>query len=470
MDRELIVKALERACGNKNLRFQVVVQEDRLHIYVNRKANYQPDYVILAETVAAAIASLKLDSLNAVWLYSRQLGKLEPDWQTTLELPTQINSESEATVGSTENLDTEIDFPQFEDFPVEDSIDDAGLLQDREMVHKTFLKAEIINTLYSFTPAKIDLSRNQQLDKVVTKFSLPPVIKKFFLPVVWTLTTVILIVLSIVSNNSSTVVASEQIPALCNHTIGSVNYCRLAVDLAGEKSIARSPRNLFPLSEVTKNAAIYGCERYANFKAGSSANLATQQTPVIYSYGEKVFSHIYVIEAEQKKAKQPGNIKVGCVYTTGKIQRSPKLLAADVIPSNWPAQSYQKSAKLNAPLYLGIYTNLISLGLNTVFAALGIALASWLDLGLKIDHVDTIYWVALILGIVQLITASLTAFGLVGAIALSILTILVMSLLIKDFQINWNYSYPLIALSMFMIIAVQFLLYGLCLGLINSLI
>ncbi|MGF1588150.1 MAG: hypothetical protein ACFCU7_02720 [Pleurocapsa sp.] len=446
MEQELIVKALERSCGNKNWGFQVVVQEDQLHIYVNRKANYQPDYIILEKMVAAAIASLKLDSLDAVWLYCRQLGKLEPDWQISVELPTQINSESEVTLGNTENLDTEIDFPQFEDF--EDSIYDTGLLRDRGMVHGTFLQAEIINTL----------------------FSLPPVINKFLLPVVWTLSTVILIVLGIIGNNSHTVVASEQIPALCSNTIGSVNYCHLAVNLAGEKTIARSPRSLFPLTELTETAAIYGCERYANLKAQRSANLVNQQTSVIYSYGEKVFPHIYVVEVEQKKAKRLGNIKVGCVYTTGTRQRSPKLLAADVIPLNWPAQSYQRAARLNTNLSLGIYTNLISLGLNTVFAALGIAIACWLNLGFKINQVETIYLVAFILGIVQLITASLPALGLVSTIAVLIMTIFVVSLLIKDFQINWNYGYPLVTVSMFTIVAVQLLLYGLCWGLINSLI
>ncbi len=627
MDRELIVKALKSVCGNKNLRFQVIVQEDRLHIYVNRKEDYQPDYIMLESKVADAIASLKLDSLDAVWLYCRQLGKLEPDWQTFVELPTQINSANEATLGSTENLDTEIDVPKLsiENLSVEDSTGDTGLLQNQGMVHGTPLKEETINifadnitnlefaaelpnsgdyplgtlrnrnlaqycwitnkklltseiippekeimrlvkffhnlseknqdrllpildsyfqhttiadlqklsvavqkwfrqitelnddqrrmmaiwlsrycfdssatlaefnavavknttnathkkaksysTEYSFKPAKVNLAKNKQPDELAeTKFSLfslPQVVKKFVLPVMWTIATVILLVLGIVSNNSNTV-ASEQNPALCNNTIGSVDYCRLAVNLAGEKKIARSPRSIFPLTEATETVATYGCERYANFKAGVSTNLvAPEQTPVIFSYGEKVLPHIYVVEAQQKNAQQPGNIKVGCVYTTGQGQRSPELLAADLIPFNWPAQSYQQQAGLNANLDWGIYTNPINLGLNTLFAALGIAIASWLNLGLKINHADTIYLAALILGIVQLITASLPAFGLIGAIALPILTILVMSLLIKDFKINWNHSYPLIAASIFTIIAVQFLLYGLCLGLLNSLV
>ncbi|NJK55235.1 MAG: hypothetical protein HC939_04235 [Pleurocapsa sp. SU_5_0] len=58
--------------------------------------------------------------------------------------------------------------------------------------------------------------------------------------------------------------------------------------------------------------------------------------------------------------------------------------------------------------------------------------------------------------------------GLLGAITFPILTIAIASLLIKDFQLNWN-SYPSIALSVLAIIAIQFLLSSLCLELINSL-
>ncbi|NJO98113.1 MAG: hypothetical protein HC764_20700 [Pleurocapsa sp. CRU_1_2] len=162
---------------------------------------------------------------------------------------------------------------------------------------------------------------------------------------------------------------------------------------------------------------------------------------------------------------------MGCVYTTGEGQRSPRKIAADLIPVNWPTEHYQKQTPEDHTLAFGRLTKPINLGLSTIFATLGIAIACRLNLGLRINHTHTIYLVALILGIVQLANTLLmpTNFlGLLGAITFPILTIAIASLLIKDFQLNWN-SYPSIALSVLAIIAIQFLLSSLCLELINSL-
>ena len=185
---------------------------------------------------------------------------------------------------------------------------------------------------------------------------------------------------------------------------------------------------------------------------------------------KKFFPPIYVVEAKQKNAQQSGDVRVGCVYTAGQGERSPKLLAADIIPQNWPTEHYQTQAKSKSNLSFGIYTNPINLGLYTIFTAIGIAIVSQFNLGIKVNHSQTIYLVALILGIVQLIAGELPVLSLVASLALPILAILAISLLIKDFQINWSYGYSLVAAGILSIIAIQFLLYGLCLGLINSLV
>lgn len=658
MDHELIVKALKSFCGNKNYKFQVIVQQDQLHIYANHRADYQPNYELLEETVGNAIASLSLNSLDSVWLYSRPLGKVEPDYQILVELPTQAIQQDDNTIntiGSTEDLTSGIEFEEFEEFEefptdtTDNSIDDTGLLNDTGMVHanlfkeeefdlthyedleedstgdtgllhqeglihgtplkeeeiiydldiaasntpsettesrnpntndnsfsqycfvtnnklltsdlippekeimrlvkffhhlsennqhqllplleRYFLHAETPNlekmavvvqkwfkqisdsnddqrrmlaiwlsrycfapdstleefktmaakslaaetarkaqkssTEYSFTPTASNSAKNQSIAEFnKSKFQLPPIFKKFVVPSAWIIATVILIMLGIISSNSTTVIASDQIPQVCSNSIGSANYCRLAVNLVGEKKI-QSPRSLFPLTEVTEAVATYGCQRYANLKAGISNKIAPEQTPVKSSYGEKIFPHIYVVSAEQKNAKQPGNTKVGCVYTTGQGQRSPKLLAADIIPVNWPTEHYQK-AGLNTNLNLRIFTKPISLGLYTIFAALGIAIASWLNLGIRISHVQTVYLVALILGIVQVIASSIPFLGLVGAVALPCLAILIVSLSLPDFRLDWKRGYPFVATGVLMIVAVQFLFYILCLGLLNS--
>ena len=290
------------------------------------------------------------------------------------------------------------------------------------------------------------------------------------MPGIWILTTIIFIILGIFSHNSQVIVTSAQIPSLCSNTIGSPEYCRLAINLAGEKTIAQAPESLFPLTEVTETVAKYGCGRYANLKAGVDiAKIPPATTPVVSTYGEKVFPHIYAIVVEQKQAQQPGNIKVGCVYTAGQGQRSPKKLAADIIPLSWPAEHYQQQRE-SGSVSFGIYSKPIKLGLYTIFAALGIAIASWLNLGLKIERTHTIYLVALLLGMVQLAISLLPGFGLLGAMIMPIAVILIASFLLKDFQLNWKRGYPSVAINILAIVAIQLLFYSFCLGLISGLI
>ncbi|MEO0835249.1 MAG: hypothetical protein AAFY16_04495 [Cyanobacteria bacterium J06642_3] len=326
---------------------------------------------------------------------------------------------------------------------------------------------------YSFTPASsaAENSESDEDELESAKFQLPPMIKEQIIPGVWILVTVLLIFLGILSNSGSQVVTSRQIPDLCRNTIGSANYCRLAVNLAGTKTISTSPRRLFPLTEETETVANYGCQRYANLKAGiPQPNLAPEQTPVLTSYGEKILPHIYVTTAEQKNFQQSGNTKVGCVYTTGQGQRSPKLLAADIIPSTWPTENYQAQGKASHNLHLGILTQPINLGLYTIFAALGIAIASRFNLGIAINHPQTVYLTALMLGIAQVIAAAVPFLGIVTSFVLPVAALLIMTLLVKDLQLNWGRGYPLVAVGIITIITIQFLAYGLYLSLINSLV
>ena len=531
---QLIINALKSVCGNRNIKFQVIIKDNLLHIYANHRQDYHPQYVTLEENVCAAIASLGLEAIDSVWLYGRPLGQTEPNWQVFVELPTQVtNKREEDTKGGdiedidpldnlpdlesltdakegsefkpniqdsredtealsevwhqedtesiSEALRAEFDVTEFIDFSdaTSNSIGDTGLLQNTGFVHGSPLKEAEINTLspnfsfdrvaenatpevdsqaqycfitnrkllteqtcdptrdtmrmvkffhhlseadrqqllpildsyfresitpglettipaiqnwvekikdlgeedrhllavwlsrYCFNPevtleefeqisaanaaesnsknskkastteySFVSLARDSFSDSAIDdleldkpKFQLPPIVKKLLLPGVWILTTVILIILSIFNHNSSTIATSARIPALCRNTIGSPEYCRLAVNLAGEKAIAQAPTSLFPLTEVTESVATYGCGRYANLKAGIEiSKIPPATTPVISTYGEKVFPHIYVTQVEQKHAQKSGNIKVGCVYTTGKGQRSPKKLAADIIP------------------------------------------------------------------------------------------------------------------------------------------
>lgn len=615
MDRDSIIKALKSYCDDKHLRFQVIVDRSKLHIYINRKADYNPDYTLLTKTISQAIASLELDSLEGVWLYSRQLGKVEPDWQVFVEPSKEVAEDEMNTLEYTKGDLQEINFPEFEDFLESDNTDDTGLLKNTGMVHQKPLEEEEINssiekivqspktnaesntesnplsrycfvtnkkilqgdilapdkevirlvrffhnisannqqkilplvdeyfkqgktgnteklapivtkwlkqitelneknrkaiaiwlsrycfdpsttlselkemedkkaelktakkvksnTQYNFTPASVETSRTKkQLDDLTeNKFQLPPWIEKLLIPFAWTLATVILISLGIYTNHSQIHSTSEQIPTICQTTIGSPDYCRLGVNLAGKNVVRQPSENIFPLTEVTETVAKFGCERYANVKAGAFNNLDPTQNPVVSSYGEKIFPHIYVVEAVQKNTTTAQNVRVGCVYTTGAGERSPTKLASDVIPLNWPTEHYQPKAVSQSNLSFGIYTNLINLGLYTLCSAIGIAIASYFNLGITvINRPQTIYLVALILGIVQLIAIKLPTFNFIASLVFSIVTILIVSQLIKSFKINLQNNFSLASVGILTIVAIQFLLYGIAWQFITSLV
>ena len=423
---------------------------------------------MLTDTIAQAIAQLSFDSLEGIWLYSRKLGEIKPDWQIFVESTTQLNQDNMDTFGNSPTSSEEVNFPEFKGVFEEDSAGDTGLLQDTGLIHGKPLEEEEINTFvakktvepdaaeleakatdnglaqYCFVTNKkiltgdilcpekdvirlirffhhlsennqqrilpfVDehfkkgktsdteklplvitkwlkqivelddknskaiaiwlsrycfdssttitelktmedkqvelqaaakkakrsikqndfaaatqtpLKKKQSDDLIEDKLTLPPLVGKLIIPLVWTLATVILICLGIYNNQSEIHSTSGKVPELCQTTIGSPSYCRLGVNLVGKDAIEQSSKGIFPLTEITETVATFGCERFANVKAGLFDNLDPKQSPVISSYGEKIFPNIYVVEAVQKDISQPKNIRVGCVYTTGQGRRA----------------------------------------------------------------------------------------------------------------------------------------------------
>jgi hypothetical protein len=89
-----ILYALDHACQGLNLIFQVVRETDTLYIYVNRPAEQALAHEILAGKVQRAIAALEIPHLKNLCIYSRELGTVEPEWETLIPL---ISSEANAT-------------------------------------------------------------------------------------------------------------------------------------------------------------------------------------------------------------------------------------------------------------------------------------------------------------------------------------------------------------------------------------
>ena len=117
MNEEQIASTIANFCQDETLYFQIIIQERTLHIYVNRQDDTLK-YAELTAKVRAAVATSEWSYVEAIWLYSRLLGELEPDWETFVKIgnnkATAIDNveslvqEIESEVNNTENLLTRL--------------------------------------------------------------------------------------------------------------------------------------------------------------------------------------------------------------------------------------------------------------------------------------------------------------------------------------------------------------------------
>ena len=135
MDSELIVKALNDACQDDKLNFQIVVQESILHIYINREVDSEPNYAQLINKISEILTTLNI-SWEGFWLYSRIMGEIEPDWQTYVEFQVYVSDNEPAPlIEETEDLIKE----------AKESLQDLKYLRDNDVLAVEELDEAILN-------------------------------------------------------------------------------------------------------------------------------------------------------------------------------------------------------------------------------------------------------------------------------------------------------------------------------------
>ncbi|MEL6928245.1 MAG: hypothetical protein AAFO95_06400 [Cyanobacteria bacterium J06600_6] len=82
MTEEQILNAIANACKDDTLRFQIIIQDSVLYVYINRPADKELDYPSLETRIQEAIHQIKASEFEEIALYSRVLGEIEPDWQS----------------------------------------------------------------------------------------------------------------------------------------------------------------------------------------------------------------------------------------------------------------------------------------------------------------------------------------------------------------------------------------------------
>ncbi|MEL6439964.1 MAG: hypothetical protein AAFQ80_12005 [Cyanobacteria bacterium J06621_8] len=107
-NEEKIVRTIANASGDKTLRFQVIIKNKTLHVYINRPAESALDYGTLKQKIYGAIAEFYPGKFRQISLYCRILGKIEPDWQSVLELEPSTLAAQEMN-SMVDNINTAVD-------------------------------------------------------------------------------------------------------------------------------------------------------------------------------------------------------------------------------------------------------------------------------------------------------------------------------------------------------------------------
>ncbi len=105
---ELILNTIANACKDKRLRFQIIIRDRILHIYINRPSQASLDYHQLKHRIYEAIARLSSLKFRKIWLYCRILGQVEPDWQSVLEIEAS-NLAADEMVSMVKRITTALD-------------------------------------------------------------------------------------------------------------------------------------------------------------------------------------------------------------------------------------------------------------------------------------------------------------------------------------------------------------------------
>lgn len=92
MNEELILQSLEGIGEDLNLYFQAIIEAPYIYIYINRDTDTNIDYAVLTEEIRARVAALEISDFKGLYIYSRYLGLVEPDWETFVDFHLDYSS------------------------------------------------------------------------------------------------------------------------------------------------------------------------------------------------------------------------------------------------------------------------------------------------------------------------------------------------------------------------------------------
>ena len=157
MNESQILNAIANVCEDDTLRFQVIIQDSTLHIYINRPTTAELDYQHLKQRINFAIISLCPAEVEQIWLYSRILGQIEPDWQSVWFVETNkplsntdLSSTFETITNAVTTIDSVVD-------KIEQELDTAESFKDDSVVGLEEIQLPPIPSDRDFKSVKLKL-------------------------------------------------------------------------------------------------------------------------------------------------------------------------------------------------------------------------------------------------------------------------------------------------------------------------
>ncbi|ACK71483.1 hypothetical protein PCC7424_3081 [Gloeothece citriformis PCC 7424] len=323
------------------------------------------------------------------------------------------------------------------------------------------------NPKSSVKPSSLKAIPNQTTQKTHKSSS------RFKIPVSWIALWTAFVVMVI-----GTFVHSNQAMSICSNSTSI--YCNLAVQMIGGSTLKPAIQSAVPLTPSLEGEFKETCINMANLQAGIDLKTVFQNNtiPIQSLIGEEVLPGIYVVDMTQNNYNTgSSSVRVACVITATALGQSTdknniNILGVEIIPNNWPEDPYKRPVHSLADLQdsLGILSIFMMLGAGTLFTALGIIFAAILNFGIQLDTVETAFKAAFFFQMIDSIFSFFWIPGLLIMIPSYSLILLLTSFAVKDFKMQWNLGFRVIAGGTAIIVGTRIILSYVLLSLISAII
>jgi hypothetical protein len=306
------------------------------------------------------------------------------------------------------------------------------------------------------------------------------------IPVLWVLFTLISVCYSVQANHGP-----DAIARICKNTKGQPEYCKLAVQLVGTDTYKTYSKQTSPTEPMVVEKASQECMLPAILNTGVTLRdlkedkyKETYQEIYQQSGPPRPTSHelspgFFVLDVNLISPKdKTTSVRTACVFGTvqNKISQDqrPKLLASEVIPNQWPQELLKKKpTQVKVADAQSLHGFLTLLGTNALFAAIGLFIVMFLNLGIRIGTLNALYQAALIFSAIDVVIATVPMIGhfhFIRFTAVPVVGLMITSIFVKEMELDLSVGYKVLAMAGGILVGVRFLCHWLLLAAIMSML